>query len=284
MFLLLVACLPQQAPPAQPVQEKIVEKVVVQCWDGSTADSLDKCPPKQEEKNLEATKEVIITSETPVPTVVSGEIAQKLLDNIKSKFTGMAYLLADRIVIKYKNKVRHYFLRMSETENGTPLTDVYLDLDKKTAVGYCNVEREGRDMAGDSFDWGRSKCKDYIDKPIPLDFNKWQSQKGPIEWLEDFAPLKPALVENNLQTISIGGNSKSIQPSLHYMIDGKRVILRIDKRYGVPIKIEFEGDRSVDFRDTYFDTMIIGGKQFRIDESWVEYKPVSEYWLKAPSK
>ncbi len=276
LLLLLIACVPTapvqenvtvEKPKPQIVKE-VVEKVVVQCWDGSTAESADKCPPKEEPK------EVVVSPD-------SGEIAQQLLNEARKKFTGLAYLLDDRMVIIYGNKVRHYFLRLSESD-GKPITDVFVDLDKKEAVAYCNVEREGRTLEK-SFDYERSRCKDYIDKPLATSFEKW-THKGPIEWLEEFAKQKPILVENNIQTISIGGNSKTIQPSLHYIVDGKRVILRIDRRYGVPVKIEFEGAQSIDFREAYFDVMVLNGKQEKIDQSWIEYQPVSEYWLQGVSK
>ncbi|HLF54439.1 MAG TPA: hypothetical protein VI612_01840 [Candidatus Nanoarchaeia archaeon] len=274
LLLLLIACVPAvpvqenvtvEQPKPQIVKE-VVEKVVVQCWDGSTAESLEQCPPEK--------KEVVVAPET-------GEIGQQLLTEARKKFTGLAYLLDDRVVIIYGNKVRHYFLKLYELD-GNPITDVFVDLDKKEAVAYCNIEREGR-LLEKSFDYERSRCKDYIDKPISTSFEKW-THKGPIEWLEEFADQKPILVEDNIQTISIGGNSKTIQPSLHYMVDGKRVILRIDRRYGVPVKIEIEGEHSIDFRETYFDVMVLNAKQEKIDQSWIEYQPVSEYWLQGVSK
>lgn len=273
ILLLLISCVAQ--PYVQPgikTEEKIVEKVLVQCWDGSTAESVDKCPPKVEEKEETPPAKVIVE---PAPETIP--IAKKLLADAKSKFTSHAYLLDDRMVIVSGNKVRHLFMKMSQLDDRTPITDVFVDRDKKEAIAYCNVEREGRDIATDSFDWERSKCRDYVDKPIPVVFEKWVP-KGPLEYLEDFSALEPILVENNIQTVSIGGNSKTVQPSLHYMVDGKRVILRIDKRYQVPIKIEWEGQNPVDFRDTYFDVMVLYGKQEKIGPQWVEYQPISEYW------
>ncbi len=277
LLLLLAACVAQ--PYVQPgmtdkTEEKIVEKVLVQCWDNSTAESVDDCPAKLVEVPVEKVPEVVV--EKPV------SIAQELLTDAKTKFANYAYLTSDRMVIGVGNKVRHLFLKMSEIDN-TPVTDVFVDLDKREAVAYCSVEREGKDILDDSFDWQRSRCRDYIDKPIVVKFEDWVP-KGPLQYLEEFSTVDPILVENNLQTISIGGSSKSIQPSLHYIVDGKRVILRIDKRYQVPLKIEREGQQSVDFRDAYFDTMVLYGKQFKIDDSWVTYQPVSEYWKKVSSK
>jgi len=278
LLLLLASCVAQ--PYVQPGVENKTEVIatVVQCWDNSTAVSVEQCPIK-EEKKIEGKIPAKIIVEQPPETVT---IAKKLLADAKGKFTTYAYLLEDRMVIVAGNKMRHYFFRLSE-DNGTMITDVFVDLDKKEAVAYCNVERESRDIAGDSFDWERSKCRDFIDKPIPVSFDKWKT-KGPLDYLEDFAAIEPVLVENNIQTISIGGSDKTIQPSIHYDVNGQKTILRIDKRYQVPIKIEHEGERSIDFRETFFDVMVIGGKQFKITPDWLEYKPVAEYWKKAPSK
>jgi len=272
ILLLLASCVAQ--PYVQPgipnkTEEKIVEKVLIQCWDGSTVEFVEQCPPKVEEK---APAEVVVES---APETIP--IAKKMLAEAKSKFTSFAYLLDDRMIIVYDNKIRHLFLKMSQLEDRTPITDIFMDLSTREAVAYCNVEREGKDILQDSFDWERSRCKDYIDKPISVPFDKWLP-KGPLEYLEDFSALEPILVENNVQTISIGGNQKTIQPSLHYMINGRRVVLRIDRRYQVPLKIEREGDTSIDFRDAYFDVMVLSGKQQKIDQSWVEYQSVSEYW------
>ncbi|VVB81255.1 Uncharacterised protein [uncultured archaeon] len=276
LLLLLAACVanPYVQPGMDNVTEgKIVARVLVQCWDNSTAVSVDKCPAKPVEKK----EAVEVKVEQPVP------IADKLLIDARSKFTNYAYLLEDRMVIVVGSKVRLLFLRMAQLDDRTPITDIFVDLDKKEAIAYCNVEREGRDILGDAFDWQRSRCRDYIDKPIPVPFEKWVP-KGPLEYLEEFSALEPIVVENNVQTISIGGNSKTIMPSLHYMVDGKRVILRIDKRYQVPLKIEIEGQQAIDFRDAFFDTMVLYGKQLKIDDSWVTYQPVSDYWKKEPSK
>ncbi len=281
LLLLLASCVAQ--PYVQPGMNKteVVEKVFVQCWDGSTAESVEKCPPQEKAAEPEVVKpEVVSKPEVAEPAV---PIGRKLLEEAKTKFKSYAYLLDDRMVIVYGNKIRHLFLKLSLTEDRTPITDVFVDLDKNEAVAYCHIEREGRDILGDSFDLERSQCKNYIDKPVSVKFEKWVP-KGPLDYLEEFADLEPILVENNIQTISISGNSKTIQPSLHYMVNGKRVILRIDRRYQVPIKIEVEGQQAVDFRETYFDVMVLYEKQQKIDQSWVEYVPVSDYWKAAATK
>ncbi len=62
LFLALVSCDAQK----QTVPERVVEKTVVQCWDGSISESLEKCPPRLEVKEE--------------PEVVESAVEEKLKD------------------------------------------------------------------------------------------------------------------------------------------------------------------------------------------------------------
>jgi len=279
LLLVLAACV---APAPAPVPESSASEAVpagienearqVVCWDNSTVSAQEDCPQKP-------AKVVMEEPENAVPVVQPG---RKYLEEAKTKFKGYAYLLEDRMVITLQNRSRHYFFRTALLENRQPVTDIYFDLENQTAVAYCNLDRESKMVSG-NFDFERSQCKDFIDKPIEVEFSK-AYVKGPLDYLEQYADREPLLVEDNIQTISIGGNSKSVQPSLHYLDSGRRTILRLDKRYHVPLKIEREGDKSVDFRDTFADVMVLDGKQFKIDASWVTYQNVSAAWSKASTK
>lgn len=275
--LLLVAC--AQTPPettsvsnvsnvsesSNAIQNETVPAPLVQCPDGVFVSSVADC---EDHKVVE-------------PVQDNKTIARTLLEEARGKFSSYAYVIDDAIIIQYGNKSRYYYLELA-TIDTVPVTDIYVDKEAKTAVAYCNIDRESR-LSDASFDYERSKCKDYLDAPINLSFEQW-NPKGPIDFLEQFENDTPVLMEDNLLTMSIGGNSKTIQPSLHYEKDGKDVILRIDKRYRVPAKVEIEGEKPIDFRDAYFDLMVIEGKQERITADWVSYQNVSAYWLKGNSK
>jgi len=258
-------------PPASVPVQKVVEKVVVQCWDNSMASSVDECPAKPAKVQVAP----------PAPAESNVPIARKFLDDAQNKFTGYAYLLSDRMVIQYKGKVRHYFFTVQKLDDGW-ITDVFVDLDGKTALAYCNIDREA-DIFSDGFDLARSRCHAYLNKSISVPFEEW-APHGPLDVLAEFANRVPVRVEDNVQTISIGGSAKTIQPSVHYLVDGKRVVLRMDKRYHVPLKVEREGDEPLDFRDTFFDTMILEGKPTKITPQMVEYAPPSGFWAKAEAK
>ncbi len=240
------------------------EPVLIQCFDGSFVDDVSACPKSE------------IRKETAGRT-----IAQDLLEQANEKFSSYAFVVKDAVVINHGNKSRYMFDKLSKIDE-VPVTDVFVDKEKKTAVAYCNIDREAR-LSQTSFDYERSKCRHYLDVPINVSFEKWVPA-GPLEFLERFENETPVLFENSTLTMSIGGNSKTIQPSLHYVVNGARVILRIDKRYLVPARIEFENASPVDFRDTDFDLMVVDGKQQRITKEWVVYQNVSEYWLKGNTK
>ncbi|MBS3148161.1 hypothetical protein J4219_04715 [Candidatus Woesearchaeota archaeon] len=267
LLLFLIACV---AAPQPAAEEKVVEKVLVQCWDNSTVESLAQCPQKQVSR-------VVVENTTAAP-VKEKQIAELLLEDARSKFKAHAFLLEDRMVLSDGAYARHMFSKLSKLQNGTPITDVYLDVANRTAFAYCSIEREA-DLLSGSFEYERSNCKEFVNVAFEVQFNEWEPH-GPLEFLKDFSSRAPILVEENVQTVSIGGNSKSVQPSIHYMVDGKRVILRIDKRYKVPIKIEREGSQAIDFRDAFFDVMVVEGRQFKITSDWLLYKNVSDYWKK----
>ncbi|MBS3125777.1 hypothetical protein J4211_06045 [Candidatus Woesearchaeota archaeon] len=249
------------------VQNQTVEpSPLIQCPDGTFVSSVKECEEHQV---------------TETNSDFNGTIAHKLLQQAREKFTNHAYVLDDALVIFSGNKSRYYFAKLSDAD-GVPITDVYIDREAKTALAYCNLDREAR-LYDASFDYERSKCREYPDAAINVSFEEW-NPKGPLDFLEEFENDTPVLVENTFLTMSIGGNSKTIQPSVHYENEGKEVILRIDKRYHVPAKVEIEGEPPIDFRDTYFDLMVVDGKQERITSDWVVYKNISEYWLKGNTK
>ena len=101
---------------------------------------------------------------------------------------------------------------------------------------------------------------------------------GPIQILEDFAGLTPELVETNEQSVSGFGTAKAVTPSIHYIQNGRRVVLRIDKKYRVPILVEIDGKPSTNFEEVFFDVMVVDGQPKKIEESWVIYEPVGDEW------
>src|SRR5574342_132992 len=153
LLILLAACAQpaaQQAAPEEKIVE-VVEKVVVQCWDGSTASSADKCPP---EKKIVA-KEVVAPEQKVVAAV---PIGRQLLEKAQAH-AGYSYELEDRHVLISGDKAHHLFLKVIFIQR-KPITDVFVDLANHKAVAYCNVEREEQ-ILGKAFTWDVSDCKHY---------------------------------------------------------------------------------------------------------------------------
>ncbi len=271
VLMLLVACAqPAVQPALQPEKVvEVVEKVIVQCWDGSTASSLGQCPSK-EEKII--AKEVV----APVPEVVeSVQIAKQLLTKAQ-EHAGYAYELEDRFVLVSNGKARHMLSKPIFVDR-KPISDVFVDLTGKKAVAYCNVQHEAQ-MLGNAFTWSVSDCKHFVDEFTSMPFNDW-APKGPLDYLADFADVEPVFVEKGIQSVTSLSVPKTVQPSLHYDVNGVRVILHIEQRTQVPIQVEIEGQQPVSFKNVYFDTVPLYGSQEKITDL-MEYEPVSQEWLK----
>lgn len=271
-MLLLAACAQPLVQPAETkTEEKIIEKVIVQCWDGSTASSLEACPAKPKEEKIMA-KDLVEPAPKAPETV---PIGRQLLTHAQS-YSGYAYELEDRMVLVSKDKMRHVLSGVTFVDL-KPVTDVYVNLVNKTAVAYCDVEHEAQ-ILGKAFTRAKSNCKAFIDKVMPVPFENWVI-KGPLDYLSDVADLEPSFVEESLQSITIFGAPKTVQPSLHYVVDGRRIVLRIDQRRKAPIQVEIKGQLPISFRDVFFETMPLYGKQKNITDL-LDYTPVSQEWLK----
>ncbi len=270
VLLLLVACAqPAVQPPVAEKVVEVVEKVVVQCWDGSTASSVEQCP-KKEEKII--AKEVV-APEPKVEVVVP--IGRQLLSKAQ-EHAGYAYELEDRFVLVSGDKSRHLLLDVIFIDR-VPISDVFVDSAGRTATAYCHLEHEAQ-MMGNKFTWTQSDCKHFVDKASSMQFKDWEL-KGPLDYLEDFADVAPDFVEDNVQTINSDGVPKTVQPSLHYIVDGVRVVLHIDQRQQVPVQVEIQGQQPISFRNVFFTTVPLYGKEEKIADL-LEYKPVSQDWLK----
>ncbi len=272
LILLLIAACAQPAVQQIATEEKVVEvveRVVVQCWDGSTASSVDDCPPK-EEKIL--AKEIVAPEQKVVAAI---PIGRQLLTQAQAH-AGNAYELENKHVLVFEGKVRHLFSEVIFIDR-KPITDVFVDLTSKKAVAYCNIEREEQ-ILGKAFTWDVSDCKHYVDKGIDVPFEDWKPM-SPLDYLADFADVEPVFVGEAVQSVTSLGVPKAVQPSLHYEISGARVVLRIEQRTKVPIQIEIQGQQPISFKNVFFDSVLLYGRQEKIPDL-MEYEPVSQEWLK----
>jgi hypothetical protein len=111
-----------------------------------------------------------------------------------------------------------------------------------------------------------------------MPFENW-APKGPLDYLADFADVEPVFVEKGIQSVTSLSVPKTVQPSLHYDVNGVRVVLHIEQRTQVPIQVEIEGQQPVSFKNVYFDAVPLYGESKNIADL-MDYVPVSQAWLK----
>lgn len=188
------------------------------------------------------------TASTPVPTAAPAVLDPKMrvIPDAIAKF--------NQNVSSYSFKVKKddYFIRgplihvrygtFDDSRvylyNGTIrtfITDLYVDRETKELVAYCDPRTE-EEIVGE-YQADRSKCIKVIDLPFTLDYHKYNPQL-PEDILQDYAHREPSLVEDTEQFIKEPSGWKAVQPIVHYGDDVNEVILRLDAKTGLPLRIE----------------------------------------------
>lgn len=221
-LVLLAACAAPQAPVEAPVVESEPEIV--------------------EEEAPEPTLIEINKTPEPVPEPVEEElgVVEALLYSIEQNITSYSFFSGKTQVFVLGDKMHILlddFVELDFDTNGTRsfLTNAFLDLSTKTAVGYCDVRQE-EEILG-SFKADRSKCIKLINIPINVSFDDVYV-KTPIDWLQEFKDTEPSIVETADQYVKQPTGWFTISPVLHYKLPEKSVIIRVDKKTKLPAKIE----------------------------------------------
>ncbi len=288
LLVLLVSC----APQVQQVPEKVVEKVIVQCWDGSTASSIQDCPVQTpiETKPIEDETPPPISTETPPPAIGKTKM-QELLDKAPTTYwfsdgqIGVAVQGTKRSTGFWYDQYWNYFYRL-----------MYWDIETKSIyVNCCEIEENW---------WNSYKTKEEmkskgmknvylpaffnlnftgdknIDKTkIPIEFNKYwydakESElirlfepfyvKSPVDLMKEYATNAPAEIDTTTQILSWAGGSVESSLSIkfsHKAKLGQFIVFRFDNQFHLPLVIdELDKDGKLVTRTSYdFDTVY--GKQ-----------------------
>jgi len=117
----------------------------------------------------------------------------------------------------------------------THITDIFIDRSRSEAIAYCDPRTE-EEIVGE-FNADRSKCIKLIDIPFTLDYQEYNPEL-PEDWLHKYANTAPARVEDTDQFIKLPSGWKTVNPVLHFQEGDKTVILRLDAKTGLPLKIE----------------------------------------------
>ncbi len=151
------------------------------------------------------------------------------------------YLVRGNLARVKLDKIQRPSIRINKTIPAA-ITDIYVDREAKEAIGYCDPRRE-KEIMGE-FDPQRGACAKLIDIPIPLDYGQYNPYL-PEDWLIRFSHAQPIFAETTEQYVREPTGWKLVNPVLHFQEGPSTVILRLDSKTGLPIKIEIkEGDRA----------------------------------------
>jgi hypothetical protein len=198
---------------------------------------------RYENRTVAPAKNATTGPQMPPKSLVSDALL-KLRQNITSysAFKGETqYLVRGELARIKLEKITRPGIKINKTIPAA-ITDIYIDRQTKEATGYCDPRRE-KDIMGE-FDAERGACAKLIDVPIELDYGQYNPYL-PEDWLTRFSHAQPILAETTDQYIREPTGWKLVNPVLHFQEGPSIVILRLESKTGLPIKIEIkEGDKA----------------------------------------
>ncbi len=197
---------------------------------------------RYENKTLAPARNIITGAQSPPSNHVSDALL-KLRQNITgySVFEGKKqYLVRGELVRVKLEKIERLNTRINNTVFAA-ITDIYVDREAKEAIGYCDPRRE-KEIMGE-FDPDSGACSKLIDVPIQLPYDQYNPYL-PEDWLVRFSHAQPILAETTDQYLREPTGWRLVNPVLHFQEGPSTVILRLESKTGLPIKIEIkEGDK-----------------------------------------
>ncbi len=255
-LVFLVGCVSQQ-----PVSEElpVVEEVLVQCWDNSTADSLEECPSQE-------IVEVKI-EEAPAPKILEKTLMQELLQKAPADY--FYYDGLDGIIVsgnkRSTGEYNEYWNAYSRIMFWNTETKTIYILAPRHVQEFWWLEKQGiNQTAGNRstrmlpafFEVKLAGNEDVDENLMPPEFNKYWFDakegelvrivrpfysKGPVDWMREYELDVPVEIDNTEMLLSnVGGNARS-NLSITYKNKGKSapfVIFRFDNILGVPLFID----------------------------------------------
>ncbi len=246
ILLTLVACQPAI------VQQQNITSTRTECnppyYEYTPGDCCLDSEPNQvcdryENKTIMPAKNLTTGPQAPPKSHISDALL-KLRQNITSYSAfkeKTQYLVRGELARVKLDKIQRPNIKVNNTIPAA-ITDIYVDRQAREAVGYCDPRRE-KEILGE-FDPQRSACAKLIDIPIPLPYDEYNPYL-PEDWLARFSQVQPIIAETTEQYIREPTGWKLVNPVLHFQEGPSIVILRLDSKTGLPIKIEIkEGDRA----------------------------------------
>jgi hypothetical protein len=182
-------------------------------------------------------------SPTLGPQAPKSSIVSDILTKFRQNITGYSYLLGKTKYLVYGPKARILLDKVTKLDrkiNSTIpvyITDIYLDRETSTTVGYCDPRREVELMG--PFELDRSNCAKLINTPIDLPYTQYNPVL-PEDWLTRFEKYTPTLVEEAEQFVKDPSGWMTIKPVLHFIDNGDEYKLMLESKTGLPLKIEVQ--------------------------------------------
>jgi hypothetical protein len=177
--------------------------------------------------------------QAPSQTAINDAIIKfrKKVSNYSYLQDDTLYLVSDKLVRIKPGSIIHVKIRVNDIL--ASITDIYIDRAKQQAIGYCDprTEPELKSFAD------RSACVKLINTPIPLPYAEYNPVL-PEDWLLRFEHSIPVRVETAEQYVKQLTGWRLVTPVITVLDGQNNVILYIDAKTGLPVKIETPHDNT----------------------------------------
>ncbi len=176
------------------------------------------------------------------------------VDSYTYKIGDTEYLARGKLVHVKLDKFKELPLKINNTIR-VHITDIFIDRETTKATGYCDLRSE-EEIVGE-LNADRSKCIKINDMPFTLAYDEYNPFL-PEDWLSRFANAKPILVEDTDQYVKQESGWKAVNPVLHFQEGNTEFILRIDSKYGIPLRVEQRIDDKTtaqEYNQVIYDTI-----------------------------
>ncbi len=204
------------------------------------ADKNDVCD--RDEVQADESMAINKTAEQPAQFILSDSMIKfrKNVDSYSFSHGKTRYFVKGDIIHVELDKLTPTSMLINKTPGY--ITDLFIDRRTKKATGYCDPRTEQTIMG--SYHADRSKCHDLVNVEIPIDFETFNPVL-PEDWLTRFSYAAPTKIEDTDQYVKDITGWKTVNPVLHFQDGNNEVILRLDSKTGMPIKVETSGPTPV---------------------------------------
>lgn len=263
LLLALIACtapIPQEAPrPSQ-----IIEKVLIQCPDGTLIQNNQQCPISQpiQPPIIQETKEPIEIPKTETVTPTKTLLAQHL-EKVPEMY--WFYDIDEGVSNAVKGNMRFSFQTGKLFD-----TQIMVEYKKRgqllTGTKYFKEKKDTLKMFGTPTTNEIPVLQTYTITTYPL---------GPVDYMKQYATEQPVLIENSSQILKLFGRDITSNVQLHFIKKDNpkiKIVMRLDDHYGVPLIIEEILDtRTVSRKQFWFDVHAYDGfTRINFDPKWFE--------------